>query len=238
MSAAGPPRPKGEPEVVELTKPQRAVVRLMTQSKTTVPHFYVSADVDMTRAVELRQSLAAAAAADPAPTFTDMIVKACAIALREFPRVNASFRDDHVEIYPRVNVAVAVAADDAVFTPTIKEADTAPLAEIARQNRELTGKVREGTVSPSDLDGGTFTVSNLGMFGVDAFVAVITPPQAASVAVGRLAARPVVDENGEVAVRQIMTLTLSCDHRVVMGAQAALFLDRVRALLEQCDLTQ
>ncbi len=235
--SSGPPRPKGEPEVVELTKPQRAVVRLMTQSKTTMPHFYVSAEVDMTAAVELRERLTAAG--DPAPTFTDMIVKACGIALRESPRVNASFRDDHVEIYPRVNVAVAVAAADAVFTPTIRDADTAPLAEIARVNRELTGKVRNGTVSPPELDGGTFTVSNLGMFGVDAFVAVITPPQAASVAVGRLAARPVVDETGGIVVRQMVTLTLSCDHRVVMGAQAALFLDRVRNLLEQPDaLTQ
>lgn len=161
-------------------------------------------------------------------------MKASALALREHPRVNGSYRDGQVLLYPRVNVAIAVAAGDAILTPVIYEAETTPLGEIARTNR-VVGSVRSGTITPAQLDGGTFTVSNLGMYGVDEFVAVITPPQAAILAVGSVRTKPVVDETGGVAVKAVMRLTLSCDHRVLSGEQAALFLGAVRDRLEQPD---
>ncbi len=224
---------KGEPEYVDLTRAQRAVVRQMVKSKTTAPHFYVFADANMTLALQLREKLKQAGDADTVPSVTDIVVKAVALALREQPRVNSSFRDDRVAIYPRVNVAIAMAAEDAVFAPTIVDADEADLAEIARRNRAFAVKVRDRALGPSDLDGATFTVSNLGMFSVDAFVSVITPPQAASLAVGRVQPKPVVGGSGELEVNPVLTLTLSCDHRVLMGEHAALFLGRVRELLEQ-----
>jgi pyruvate dehydrogenase E2 component (dihydrolipoamide acetyltransferase) len=163
------------------------------------------------------------------------VVKAAALALREFPRVNASYRDGAVETYERVNVGVAVAADDALVVPNIFDADRLSLGEIARKSRELATRVREGTISPGELSGGTFTVSNLGMFGVDSFSAVINPPQAAILAVGSLKPRAVVLENGDVAARSTILLSLACDHRVLYGADGARFLARVRELLERPD---
>jgi pyruvate dehydrogenase E2 component (dihydrolipoamide acetyltransferase) len=170
----------------------------------------------------------------PAPTYNDMVVKACALALREFPRANGSYRDGRVELYSRVNVGIAVAAQDALVVPTIFDADTKSLGEIAVEARQLAGKVRDGTVTPPELSGGTFTVSNLGMYGVSNFSAVINPPQAALLAVGAVVARPIVDANSAaIAVRQMMGVTLACDHRILYGADGAQFLARVRDLLER-----
>jgi pyruvate dehydrogenase E2 component (dihydrolipoamide acetyltransferase) len=162
-----------------------------------------------------------------------MVVKACANALREFPRVNGAYRDGKFELYSRVNVGVAVAAQDTLVVPTIFDADKKALGEIARQAREVIGKVRDGKITPPELSGGTFTVSNLGMFGIDAFSAVINPPQAAILAVGSLKKRPVVDDGGRIVARDTMTVTLVCDHRILYGADGAEFLARVRELLEQ-----
>ena len=169
-----------------------------------------------------------------APTFNDMVVKACGLALREFPRANGAYRDGKVELYSRVNVGIAVAAQDALVVATVFDADRKSLGEIALEARELAGKVRDGKITPPELSGGTFTVSNLGMYGIDNFSAVINPPQAALLAVGAVEAKPVVDaDSGEIVARQIMGVTLACDHRILYGADGAQFLARVRELLEQ-----
>jgi pyruvate dehydrogenase E2 component (dihydrolipoamide acetyltransferase) len=162
-----------------------------------------------------------------------MIVKACANALREHPRVNGAYRDGRFELYGNVNVGIAVAAQDSLVVPTIFEADKKSLGEIARQARALIGKVRDGKITPPEVSGGTFTVSNLGMYGVDAFSAVINPPQAAILTVGSLEKRPVVDDDGRVVARDTLTLSMVSDHRILYGADAAQFLARVRELLEQ-----
>ena len=239
-SAAGRPQPtpetaKGETQVVELTRLQATVARRMAESKATVPHFYLSMEIDMSEAVALRARFKEIAAEDqPVPTFNDMVVKACARALREFPRANGSYRDGHVEVYSRVNVGVAVAAQDALVVPTIFDADRKSLGEIAAESRGLAQKVRDGKITPPELSGGTFTVSNLGMFGISNFSAVINPPQAALLAVGALEPKPVADRTTRrVVVRDMMGVNLACDHRILYGADGARFLGRVRDLLEQ-----
>ena len=161
-----------------------------------------------------------------------MVVKACAIALREFPRANGAYRDGKLELYSRVNVGVAVAAQDALVVPTIFDADRKGLRQIAEDVRALAGKVRDGKISPPELSGGTFTVSNLGMFGVDSFSAVINPPQAGILAVGAINEKPVV-RDGEIVPGKIMSVTLACDHRILYGADGAEFLARIRSLLEE-----
>jgi pyruvate dehydrogenase E2 component (dihydrolipoamide acetyltransferase) len=233
--APEPTTAKGEVQVIELTRLQATVARRMAESKATVPHFYLEMEIDMTEAVALRARLKEIASEDQAvPTYNDMVVKACARALREFPRANGSYRDGHVELYSRVNVGVAVAAQDALVVPTIFEADSKSLGEIAATSRALAQKVRDGQITPPELSGGTFTVSNLGMFGITNFAAVINPPQAALLAVGALEPKPVADRTTRrVVVRDMMGVNLACDHRILYGADGARFLGRVRELLEQ-----
>ncbi len=233
--APEPATAKGEAQVVELTRLQATVARRMAESKATVPHFYLSMEIDMTEAVALRARLKEIAAEGQAvPTFNDMVVKACARALRDFPRANGSYRDGRVELYPRVNVGVAVAAQDALVVPTVFDADQKSLGDIARKSRELAQKVRDGSITPPELSGGTFTVSNLGMYGVSNFSGVINPPQAALLTVGALEPKPVADRTTRrVVVRDMMGVTIACDHRILYGADGAQFLARVRDLLEQ-----
>jgi pyruvate dehydrogenase E2 component (dihydrolipoamide acetyltransferase) len=223
--------PKGEAEIQELTRLQQTVSRRMAESKATAPDFSISLTVDMTQAVELRQRLKEVA--DPAPSFNDMVVKAAATALREHPRVNGAYRDGKFELYEKVNIGVAVAAMDTLVVPTIFDADRKSLGQISRDARAVIEKVRDKTVTPPELSGGTFTVSNLGMYGIEHFTAIINPPQASILTVGALAKRPAVDDSGRVVARDQMTLSLVCDHRILYGADGAQFLARVRELLEQ-----
>jgi pyruvate dehydrogenase E2 component (dihydrolipoamide acetyltransferase) len=222
---------KGEVQVEELTRLQQTVSRRMAESKATAPDFSIALTVDMTAAVELRTRLKEIS--DPVPSFNDMVVKAAASALREHPRVNGAYRDGKFELYERVNVGIAVAAMDALVVPTIFDADTKSLGQIARDARAVIGKVKDKTVTPPELSGGTFTVSNLGMFGIEHFTAIINPPQAAILTVGKLAKEPAVDDKGKLVARDQMTLTLVCDHRILYGADGAEFLARVKDLLEQ-----
>ena len=225
---------KGDVTVQELTRTQQVIARRMAESKATVPEFTISTDVDMEGAVELRAQLKAAVekTGGAVPSYNDMVVKAAAIALREFPRANGSYKDGHFELYSRVNIGVAVAAQEALIVPTVFDADKKSLGEIARDSRAVAERVRAGAVTPPELSGGTFTVSNLGMFGVTEFVAVINPPQAAILAVGKMEPRAVV-RDGEIVARNTMSLTLACDHRILYGADAAEFLARIKTLLEQ-----
>jgi pyruvate dehydrogenase E2 component (dihydrolipoamide acetyltransferase) len=232
--AEKPETAKGGVEVVELTKLQQTVARRMAESKATAPHFYLQAEFDMTAAVNGRKRLKAMAKEGEAvPTFNDMVVKACALALREHPRANGAYRDGRIELYSRVNVGVAVAAQDALVVPTVFDADLKGLRQISSETRALASRVRDGSITPPELSGGTFTVSNLGMYGISNFHAVINTPQAGILAVGELKAKPVVTDSGEIEARQLMGVTLACDHRILYGADGAIFLARVRELLEE-----
>jgi pyruvate dehydrogenase E2 component (dihydrolipoamide acetyltransferase) len=238
VGAAGPPSvspetAKGEVAYEDLSKLQSTIARRMSESKATAPHFYLQAEIEMTRAVEARSRLKAAAGeGDVVPSFNDMVVKASALALREHPRANGAYRDGRFELYSRVNVGVAVAGQDALVVPTIFDADRKGLRQIATETRTLAGRVREGKITPPELSGGTFSVSNLGMYGIDNFGAVINPPQAAILAVGAIKERPLI-RDGELDSAQLMNVTLACDHRILYGAPAAEFLARIRALLEE-----
>jgi pyruvate dehydrogenase E2 component (dihydrolipoamide acetyltransferase) len=225
---------KGTVEIVEPTKLQQVVARRMSESKATAPHFYLTAEVDMGAAVAARARIKAnlAAEGEVVPSFNDMVIKACAIALRKFPRANGAYKDGRFELYSRINVGIAVAAQDALVVPTIFDADRKGLREIAADARALAGKVRDGSITPPELSGGTFSVSNLGMYGVSSFAAIVNTPQAGILAVGAIADRPVV-KDGEVVPGKLMDITLSCDHRILYGADGAEFLAEVKRLLQE-----
>lgn len=226
--------PKGAQAAVTHRQPSRlqaVIARRMAQSKATIPHFQVQTEVDMGAALALRAELKRVAGEDPAPTINDFIIKAAALALHDHPLANASYLHDTFVLHDAVNVGVAVAAEEALVVPTIFDADIRSLGEIGREARRLASAVRDGTIAPSDLEGGTFTVSNLGMFGMTAITPIINPRQAAILGVG--ATRQTLTRlNGEIADQTLLTLTLSCDHRILYGADAARFLARIRKLLE------
>ncbi len=228
-----PETAKGTVSHEDLTKLQQTVARRMAESKATAPHFQLSAEIDMSRAVAARARIKAEAKeGEVVPSFNDMVIKACAIALREHPRANGAYRDGRLELYSRINVGVAVAGQNALVVPTIFDADLKGLRQIASEARALAQRVREGTVTPPELSGGTFTVSNLGMYGISNFQAVINPPQAGILAIGAITETPVV-RDGAITTAHVMGVTLACDHRILYGADGAIFLGRVRALLEE-----
>lgn len=229
---AAPTTGKGEVASVELTHAQQTIARRMAESKATAPDFFIEMEVDMTQAVayrdQLRQQL------NPAPTYNDMVVLATALALRQYPRVNGAYRDGQFEFYSDINIGIVVSAAETLLVPTLSHADRKGLAQIAIESRDLAYAVRARTLHPSQLSGGTFTISNLGMFGIDRFTAVINPPQAGIIAVGAITPRPAVAEDGRsLVVKPKMTVTMSCDHRILYGADAAEMLGAVRAWLEQ-----
>jgi len=230
-ATSGQAGPKGEVQVQELTRLQQTVSRRMAESKATAPDFTLEVEVDMGACIDLRGRLKEVA--DPVPSYNDMIIKACALALSEYPRVNGAYRDGQFELYEKVNIGIAVAAKNTLVVPTIFDTGSKSLGEITRAAREAIRKVRDDTITPPELSGGTFTVSNLGMFGIDRFSAVINPPQAAILTVGALRKKPVVDDSGRVVVRDLAGLSLICDHRILYGADGAEFLARVREVLEK-----
>jgi pyruvate dehydrogenase E2 component (dihydrolipoamide acetyltransferase) len=224
---------KGETRTQDLNKTQQTIARRMAESKATAPHFYLTIEIDMSKAVEARSAIKVAAReGDAVPSFNDMVVKACAIALRELPKANGAYRDGRFELYSRVNVGVAVAAPEALVVPTVFDADRKGLRQIAADTRALAAKVRDGSITPPELSGGTFTVSNLGMYGIDSFEAVINMGQAAILSVGAIREAPAV-RDGEIVPAQLMKATIACDHRILYGAEGAEFLARVKALLEE-----
>jgi pyruvate dehydrogenase E2 component (dihydrolipoamide acetyltransferase) len=222
---------KGDIATIELTATQATIARRMVESATTIPVFTVSADVDMSLIRELRS--ADGKDSSGVPSLNDFVVKAAGNALREFPRFNASYVDGKVECYSRINVGIAVATDDALLVPVVFDADQKTLSQISAETRRLAEGARRRVLQPDDLRDGTFTVSNLGMFDVRSFTAIIDPPQVAILAVGGITRTAIEDESAGVAFRDLITATLTCDHRVVYGADAAKFLARFRELLEQ-----
>lgn len=204
----------------------------MAQAKATIPEFEVQTEVVMDEAIAIRVRLRELAAGDDAvPSVNDFMIKASALALRRHPRVNASYEDGQFQLHGRVNVGIAVATDDALIVTTVFDADMKTLGSIARETRRLAQRVRAGEITPPELSGGTFTVSNLGMYGMTAIRPVINPPQAAILGAGAI--REVLARvDGEIVDRTVMTLTLSSDHRILYGADAARFLAAIRDLLE------
>jgi len=225
---------RGEVERIELTSLRKTIARRLTEA-WTVPAFQISMSADMTKSQELR-ALLLERYPDERPTVTDVLTKVCAIALMRHREVNATFAEDAIELHPAANVGLAVATDRGLVVPVITGADSRTVAEIAAARADLVARSREGKLTAEDLEGGTFTISNLGMYGVEQFIAVLNPPQAAILAVGAIEERPVA-RNGEIVVRPLLTLTLTCDHRTIDGAVAADFLRTVKDFLEEPGLT-
>jgi pyruvate dehydrogenase E2 component (dihydrolipoamide acetyltransferase) len=217
-------------EAIPLTPIRRAIATRMVQSKAPVPHFYLTLDADMTRAQELRASLNAHDQS-LSLSFTDIVIKACALTLPKHPYVNASFAGDKIQFHREVHMGIAVALEDGLITPVLRDVHRKTLPQIAREARDLAERARNRKLKADEISGATFTISNLGMFGIEEFSAIIVPPEAAILAVGAIQQVPVA-EDGRVTVRPRMRVTLSCDHRVIDGATGARFLADLKKLLE------
>jgi pyruvate dehydrogenase E2 component (dihydrolipoyllysine-residue acetyltransferase) len=226
-----PPRPGVEYEDVALSPMRAIIAKRMPLSKAPVPHFYVTSEVAMDRAVALRAELNALEG-QPRVSVTDFIIKACALALLKNPGVNASLQGPAIRVHHRAHIGIAVALEQGLITPVLRDCDAKPLAQIAVESRDLAERSRGGKLRAQELSGATFSISNLGMFDVDEFSAIINPPEGAILAVGSVVEKPVVD-NGEIRAGHRMKLTISCDHRVMDGAMGARFLQDVKRLLEE-----
>ena len=214
---------------VRVSQMRKTIARRLADSKFTAPHFYVTMEIDMTQAIEVRKKLNEISPVKI--SFNDMVIKAAAASLRQHPGINAAWMGDKIRKNHHVHIGMAVAIDDGLLVPVIRFADTKGLSTIANESKSLAGKARNRELQPQDWEGNTFTVSNLGMFGVDEFTAIINPPDACILAIGGIIDKPVV-KDGEVVPGKIMKVTLSCDHRVVDGAMGAAFLQTLKQLLE------
>jgi len=230
-AAAPVAAPPGEVELVPLTSIRRTIARRLTEA-WQIPVFELTIDIDMTRALALRQQLVERAGDGPKPTLSDLLTKICAVALLRNRAVNAHFSDDGIKRFPTADIGIAVAAPQGLVVPVIRLAESRSILEIAAARADIVGRARENKLTREDLEDGTFTISNLGMFGVQQFIAVLNPPQAAILAVGSVEERPVA-RDGELVARPLMTVTLTCDHRAVDGADGARFLEDVKAFLEE-----
>ena len=220
-----------ETERVPLTKLRGAIGRRMASSKQQVPHFYVTTEIDAQPFMTMRKEYNEILAEDEKLSVNDFIVKAAALALREFPNLNASLDGDSVVRHGEVNIGIAVAVPDGLLTVVARDADQKPLPSISAEVRAMAERAREGKVHQEDIEGSTFTVSNLGMFDVDHFIAIINPPEAAILAVGGVQERPAV-RDGQIVVGMRLKATVSADHRVTDGAEAAQWLQSFKNLLE------
>jgi pyruvate dehydrogenase E2 component (dihydrolipoamide acetyltransferase) len=224
------PRPTGEVEVVELSKMQATIAMRLTQS-FSAPHFYVTSEIAMDDAVRLRQMFNEAVSKDESISINDLVVKAVALALTKFPEVNASWADGRIERKRDINIGIAVGLSDRLIVPVLRNADQKPLKDIARESKQLIERARTNRAAAQDYVGNTFSISNLGMYDVDQFTAIINPPDSGILAVGSIEDKPVV-KDGQVAVGKRMRVTLSVDHRVFYGVTAAQFLQEVKRLLQ------
>ena len=213
---------------------RKAIARRLAQSIGPVPTFYLTVEVDMGEAMALRAKINERFKDQGIKTSpNDMVIKAVSMALRKHPFVNAAWTGESIHLYEQVHVGVAVAIDEGLITPVIRDADRKGVSEIAAEVKELAGRAREKKLKPEEYTGSTFSISNLGMFGIEEFTAIINPPEAAILAVGAVGPKVVVDEEGSMAIRQRMRMTLSCDHRVIDGATGAQFLQTLKQYLEE-----
>ncbi len=230
--APQPSAPSPDTELVKLSRVQQIIARRLTESKQTIPHFYVSSEVDMTDILAMRQTLNANAGEEGVKvTVNDLIIKACALALEKFPEVNSSLKEDSFVRYKHINVGMAVDAPTGLVVPVIRDANTKGVRSIARETKALVAKARANKLTPTDLEGGTFSVSNLGMMDASNFIAVINPPQAAILAIAATR-KQFVPIGGQPVIRDMMTMTMSTDHRILSGAAVARFLQEVKRLLQ------
>lgn len=231
-AAAAASGPAGEVrfEDVPVSQMRKVIAKRLAESKFTAPHFYLTMSIDMDKAVESRARINEVAPVKI--SFNDMVLKACALALKQHPAVNSSWMGDHIRKNHHVNIGVAVAVEDGLLVPVVRFADGKSLSQIATEVKTFAQKAKDKKLQPSDWEGNTFTISNLGMFGIDEFTAIINPPDACILAIGAINAVPVV-KNGAVVPGNVMKVTLSCDHRVVDGATGAAFLQTVKSLLEE-----
>lgn len=235
LKAAPTPAPELPAEEIPLSQMRKTIAKRLVGVWQSTPHFTLTMDIDMAKAMAKRKEInegLKAAEIEAKISVNDMIVKACAVALKEFPAMNVAFQGDHLLQFNEVHVGVAVAIEDGLITPTVRNTDQKGLRQISTEIRELAGRAQDKKLKPEEYSGGTFTVSNLGMFGIDHFMAVINPPQAGILACGAVKKKPVVGDDGELTVGTRMKVTLSCDHRAVDGAVGAQFLQRVQRLLE------
>jgi len=214
---------------VGVSQMRKTIARRLAESKFSAPHFYLSVSIDMSNAIQARNAINAQGLYKI--SFNDMVVKAAAVSLRKNPAVNSSWLEDKIRYNAHVNIGVAVAVEDGLLVPVVRFADSKSFATIGEEVREFAGKAKDKTLQPSDWEGSTFTISNLGMFGIESFTAIINPPDACILAIGGISDVPVV-KNGEVVPGHVMKVTLSCDHRVVDGATGAAFLKEFKNLLE------
>jgi len=221
-----------EPERVELSRMRQTIAKVTSDSKRDIPHFYVSSEVDMTKATEMRGDLNEVLSGESRVSVNDLVVKACAMALQKFPKFNAFYQGGHLQMNPDVNIGIAIALESGLIVPGINGCQAKSLVEIAAASRDLIARAHSGTLRNEEYSGTTFSVSNLGMFDVDSFTAIIYPPHAAILAVGRVKEQAVV-RDGQISIAQIMTATLSVDHRVADGAEAARFIMEIKGLLEK-----
>jgi pyruvate dehydrogenase E2 component (dihydrolipoamide acetyltransferase) len=231
--AAEPKTGAGVPagEIVPMSRMRKAIARRMTESKAKAPHFYVTIDVNMDEAMNLREQLNRLAPESEKISVNDLIVAAAARTLARFPEMNATYREETVERHSRVDIGIAVALPDGLIPPVLRDADKKSLREIAAGSRDMADRARAGKLRSGDLGSGTFTISNLGMFDVEEFIAIINPPEAAILAVGAVTSRPIAVD-GEVRIARMMKATLSVDHRVADGAQAGRFMQELKKRLE------
>ena len=225
--ASPPPRfPAGSSYIdVPLTQIRKTIAKRLAQSLGPIPTFYLTTEVDMERVAEARAAL------ESKVSFNDIIIKAVAMALRQHPACNAWWQDDHIRYWNEIHVSMAVAVEEGLITPVIRHSDAKTLRQISAESQDLAARARERRLKPEEYTGGTFSVSNLGMLDIDEFTAVINPPEAGILAVGRIAEKPVAHE-GAVAIRRRLRLTMSCDHRVIDGATGAQFLKTLKTMLE------
>lgn len=239
VTAAAQSRPQKqvsrEPEIKPLSMMRKTIARRLTESKTTVPHFYLTIDVDAQPLFDLRERINADLVAGdkdaPKLSFNDLLIKAVAIGLKRVPTCNAQFTPDAILLHKRVDISVAVAVDDGLVTPVVRDADQKSVVEIAAEVRDLAARAKEKKLKPEEMMNGTFSISNLGMFGIDDFSAVINPPEGAILAIGQVRREPVV-RGEEVVPGRRLSMTMSCDHRVIDGAIGATFLKALRGLVE------
>jgi pyruvate dehydrogenase E2 component (dihydrolipoamide acetyltransferase) len=231
-ASVGATGPRPSPRVVKASSMRRTIARRLTESKQTVPHYYLTIDVDIAPLSDARKAMNAALEAEGRKvSLNDLIIKAAAVALRRVPEVNASWMDKEIHYHQVVDVSVAVAIDDGLMTPVVRDADRKGVAEIAEEVRDLAARARDKKLQPEEMTNGTFSISNLGMFGIEEFSAVINPPEAAILAVGTLRDEPVVVDGAIVQGRR-MRFTMSCDHRVIDGATGAKFMAAFKTIVE------
>ena len=231
VEEAAEPETEEADDLVPLTRMRQQIARVTVGSKTTIPHFYVTTDIDMTEAMSLRREINRSLEGDVRVSVNDLVIKACVHTIKSYPKFNSSYTDEGIRMHESVNIGMAIADDDGLIMPAILDCGGKSLTEISAASKDLVRRSQSGTLQAEEYTGGTFSISNMGMFDVTSFVAIIQPPQSAVLAIGTVQKRPVV-QGDSIVVREIMSATLSVDHRVSDGSEGAQFIVQLKEYLE------